>query len=90
LANEPERRHFAEYLTGLRVAEKQTVSGINGAFVVTTDPSCLHRWLNEVTWDVQALNNRRWEWWQGDPKTRYSPRGVMAIALRRWWTMWAS
>src|SRR5215510_12485841 len=78
-ANEPARRHFAEYLTGLMVAEKKTVSGINGAFVVTTDQSCLNRWLNEVTWDVKALNDRRLEWLQGDPKTRYSPRGVIAI-----------
>ena len=78
-ANEPARRHFAEYLTGLMVAEKKTVSGINGAFVVTTDQSCLNRWLNEVAWDVKALNDRRLEWLQGDPKTRYSPRGVIAI-----------
>src|SRR5262252_8270234 len=78
-ANEPARRHFAEYLTGLMVAEKKTVSGITGAFVVTTDQSCLNRWLNEVTWDVKALNDRRLEWLQGDPKTRYSPRGVIAI-----------
>ena len=78
-ANEPARRHFAEYLTGLMVAEKKTVSGINGAFVVTTDQSCLNRWLNEVTWDVKALNDRRLVWLQGDPKTRYSPRGVIAI-----------
>jgi hypothetical protein len=78
-ANEPERRHFAEYLTGLMVAEKKTVRGINSAFVVTTDQSCLNRWLNEVAWDVKALNDRRLEWLQGDPKTRYSPRGVIAI-----------
>src|SRR5207244_11216343 len=70
---------FRSYLTGLMVAEKKTVSGINGAFVVTTDQSCLNRWLNEVTWDVQALNDRRLEWLQGNPKTRYSPRGVIAI-----------
>ena len=76
-ANEPERRHFAEYLTGLMVAEKKTVSGINREFVVTTDQSCLNRWLTEVSWDVKALNDRRLEWLQGDPKTRYSSRGVM-------------
>jgi len=29
----------------LMVAEKKTVSGINSAFVVTTDQSCLNRWL---------------------------------------------
>jgi hypothetical protein len=78
-ANEPARRHCAEYLTGLMIAEKKTVSGINREFVVTTDQSCLTRWLNEVTWDVTALNDRRLAWWQGDPKTRYSARGVIAI-----------
>ena len=78
-ANEPERRHFAEYLTGLMIAEKKTVSGINRECVVTTDQSCLNRWLTEVAWDATALNDRRLEWLQGDPKTRYSARGVIAI-----------
>jgi len=78
-ANEPARRHFAAYLTGLMVAEKKTVSGINSACVVTTDPSGLHRWLNEVGGDVKALNDRRLEWLQSDPKPRYSSRGVIAI-----------
>src|SRR5881296_1450463 len=78
-ANEPERRHFAEYLTGLYIAERKTVSGINREFAVTTDQSCLNRWLTEVRWDVQALNQRRLEWLQGDPKTRDSARGVIAI-----------
>ena len=76
---EAARRHFAEYLTGLMVAERKTVSGINREFVVTTDQSCLNRWLTEVSWDVQTLNDRRLEWLQHDPKTRYSPRGVIAI-----------
>jgi hypothetical protein len=76
---EAARRHFAEYLTGLMIAEKQTVRGINREFVVTTDQSCLNRWLNEVAWDVTVLNDRRLVWLQGDPKTRYSARGVIAI-----------
>jgi hypothetical protein len=76
---EAARRHFAEDLTGLMVAERKTVSGINREFVVTTDQSCLNRWLTEVSWDVQTLNDRRLEWLQCDPKTRYSPRGVIAI-----------
>jgi hypothetical protein len=76
---EPARHHFAEYLTGLMVAEHKTVSGINRAFAVTTDQSCLNRWLTEVEWDVKALNDRRLEWLQGEPKTRYSARGVLAI-----------
>jgi hypothetical protein len=57
------------------LAEKKTVSGINSAFVVTDDQSCFNRWVNEVGWDVQALNDRRLEWLQGDPRTRYSTRG---------------
>ncbi len=76
---EAARRHFAAYLTGLMIAEKKTVSGINREFVVTTDQSCLNRWLNEVAWDVTVLNDRRLAWLQGDPKTRYSARGVIAI-----------
>ena len=76
---EPARHHFAEYLTGLMVAEHKTVSGINRAFAVTTDQSCLNRWLTEVAWDAKALNDRRLAWLQGDPKTRYSTRGVIAI-----------
>jgi hypothetical protein len=67
---EAARRHLAEYLMGLMVAERNTVSGINREFVVTTDPSCLHRWLTEVSWDVQTLNDRRLEWLQRDPKPR--------------------
>jgi hypothetical protein len=78
-ANEPERRHFAEYLTGLMIAEKKTGSGMNWEFVVTMDQSCLNRWLTEVSWDVNALNDRRLEWLQRDLKTRYSSRGVIAI-----------
>lgn len=35
-AHEPERRHFAEYLTGLLVAEKKNVSGINAEFAQLT------------------------------------------------------
>jgi DDE superfamily endonuclease len=77
--NEPARRHFAEYLTGLMVAERKTISGINREFAVTTDQSCLNRWLTETAWDVHALNDRRLAWLQQDPRTRYSPRGVIAI-----------
>src|SRR5919198_6401214 len=36
-ANAPERQHFAEYLSGLFIAERKTVSGINREFAVTTD-----------------------------------------------------
>jgi hypothetical protein len=78
-ANEPERVHFAEYLTGLLVAARKNVSGINAEFAETTDQSCLNRWITEVGWDVGQLNQRRLEWLQGDPATRYSAQGVIPI-----------
>ena len=76
---EPQRRHFAEYLTGLMIAANKTVSGINSEFVETTDQSCLNRFLTDSNWDVMALNARRLECLQQDPATRYSHRGVIAI-----------
>jgi hypothetical protein len=78
-ANQPQRRHFAEYLTGLMVAANKTVSGIQAEFVDTTDQSCLNRFLTEVEWDAQALNARRLQWLQGDPSTRYDKQGVIAL-----------
>ena len=77
--NEPARRHFAEYLTGLMVAERKNISAINRLFAVTTDQSCLNRWLVEASWDAAVLNDRRLAWLQDNPKTRYSPHGVIAI-----------
>jgi hypothetical protein len=78
-ANEPERRHFAEYLTGLMLADRKTVCGINSEFAQTTDQSCLNRFLTEVKWDEQALNEKRLEVLQKDSSTQYSDRGVIAI-----------
>jgi hypothetical protein len=78
-ANAPERRHFAEYLTGLLVAEKKNVSGINAEFAQTTDQSCLNRWITEVDWDAAKLNEQRLAWLQHDPQTRYAPSGVIPI-----------
>jgi hypothetical protein len=77
--NAPARRHLAEYLTGLLVAERKTVNGINAEFAVTTDQSCLNRWMTEVGWDQQALNLRRLTWLQGFPDTRYAAHGVIPI-----------
>ncbi len=78
-ANEPERRHFAEYLTGLILAQKKNVSAINREFAVTTDQSCLNRWLTEAVWDEEALNLKRIEWLQQSRETRFSKRGVIAL-----------
>ncbi len=63
-ANKPERVHFAEYLTSLLVANRKNVSAINRRFAETTVPSCLNRWLTEVEWDVEKLNQQRLRWLQ--------------------------
>jgi hypothetical protein len=78
-ANEPQRRHLAEYLTGLLIAERKTVLGIHDEFAQTTDQSCLNKFLTEVDWDVAALNQRRLDYLQQDPATRYHDQGVIAI-----------
>lgn len=79
LPNEPQRRHFAEYLTGLFVADRKNIAGINRAFAQTTDQSCLNRFLTAADWDVAQLNQRRLELLQRDPATRYSDQGVIPI-----------
>jgi hypothetical protein len=79
LANEPERTHLAEYLTGLMVAGRKNVSAINREFADTTDQSCLNRWLTAAQWDVQELNRQRLAWLQQDPSTRYSAQGIIPI-----------
>jgi hypothetical protein len=77
--NEPQRRHFAEYLTGLIVAQRKSVSGINAQFADTTDQSCLNRFLTAADWNVADLNAQRLAWLQEDEATQYHDRGVIAI-----------
>jgi hypothetical protein len=77
--NEPARVHFAEYVTGLLVAEHKTVSGIAREFADAPDQSTLNRFLTESPWDVDHLNAQRLEWLQHDPATRYRQDGVLPI-----------
>jgi hypothetical protein len=79
LPNEPQRRHLAEYLTGLIVAKNKSVSGINAEFVDTTDQSCLNRFVTTADWNPRRLNAERLAMLQEDPETRFSDRGVIAI-----------
>ena len=69
-ANECQRRHFAEYLTGLMVAERKTVLGIDREFAATTDQSCLNRFLTDAEWDAGALTQHRLNRLQKDPSTQ--------------------
>lgn len=62
LDNQRQRRHFAEYLAGLMIAERKSVVGINPEFAQTADQSCLNRFSTEPDWDVEGLNQRRLAW----------------------------
>jgi DDE superfamily endonuclease len=77
--NEPARVHFAEYVTGLLVAEHKTVSGIAREFADAPDPSCLNRFLTESPWESERLNAQRLDWLQHDPATRYRQDGVIPL-----------
>jgi hypothetical protein len=79
LPNEPQRQHFAEYLTGLYVAARKNVAAINREFADAGDQSCLNRFLTEATWDVRQLNQRRLDLLQDDPSTRYCQQGVIPL-----------
>src|SRR5215210_2593219 len=70
---------FAEYLTGLMIAERKTVLGIHDEFARTTDQSCLNRFVTEAPWDVQDLNRRRLDLLQKDASTQYSDQGVIPL-----------
>lgn len=77
--NEPARVHFAEYVTGLLVAERKTVSSIAREFADASNQSCLNRWITESVWDVAQINAHRLEWLQQDPTTHYRQDGLIAI-----------
>ena len=76
---QPQRQHFAEYVTGLLVADRKTVLGMHREFANTTDQSCLNKFLTGVDWDVDALNERRLQLLQEEGSTRYSDQGVIAL-----------
>jgi hypothetical protein len=77
--NQRQRKHFGEYLCGLMIARRKSVSGINREFSDTTDQSCLNRFLTDASWDEEALNEARIDWHQNDSSTRFNERGVIAI-----------
>jgi hypothetical protein len=61
------------------IAHKKNVSAINREFAITTDQSCLNRWVTGGNCDEETLNRERLAWLQESPDTRYSPQGVIAI-----------
>ncbi len=77
--NKPQRKHLANYLTGLMISQNKTVAGMTDEMPNASDQSCLNRFLTEVEWDEHAVNEARIEWLQQSDDTKFHPRGVIAI-----------
>jgi hypothetical protein len=79
LKNEQQRRHIANYLTGLLISNNKTVSGMTNEMPNASDQSCLNRFINNVDWDVKEINNARIAWLQKFDDTKFHERGVIAL-----------
>jgi len=83
--NEPQRKHCANDLTGLFLAQSKTVAGITGEIVGASDQSCLNppndetTQMNEVEWDHEELNATRINWLQQFEGTKFSQNGIIAL-----------
>jgi hypothetical protein len=74
-----QQKHFKEYVTGLIVSSKATISTMNRLFLDGNDQSSLNKFLTESDWDEKAVNDRRLEMLQRNGITRWKPWGIVAI-----------
>jgi hypothetical protein len=58
-ATEEQKKHFCEYVTGLIVGDKTTVTAINALFLNKNDQSSLNKFITQASWDEDELNRRR-------------------------------
>ena len=77
--NKPQRKHCANYLTGLLLAQSKTVAGITEEIVGASDQSCLNRFMNDVDWDHEELNAARIIWLQQFEDTKFHQNGIIAL-----------
>jgi hypothetical protein len=77
--NTPQRNHLANYTTGLMISPNKTVAGMTAEMPNASDQSCLNRFLTEVDWDEQKMNEKRIEWLQQFDDMKFHERGVIAI-----------
>ena len=56
---EEQKKHFCEYVTGLIVGDKATVTAINDLFLNKNDQSSLNKFITQANWDEVVLNQRR-------------------------------
>jgi len=56
---EEQRKHFCEYVTGLIVGDKATISAINALFLNKNDQSSLNKFMTQAGWSEEQLNYLR-------------------------------
>ena len=78
-ANTPQRNHLANYLTGLMISPNKTIDGMTKEMPNASDQSCLNRFLTEVEWDHEDMNQKRIDWLQQFDDTKFHERGVIAL-----------
>ena len=79
LTNQPQRDHVANYLTGLMICPNKIVTGMTSEQPHASDQSCLNRFLTEVDWDAQKLNEERITWLQNFDDMKFHERGIIAF-----------
>ena len=77
--NQPQRDHVANYLTGLMICPNKTVAGMTSEQPNASDQSCLNRFLTEVDWVAQKLNEERIKWLQNFDGMKFHERGIIAL-----------
>jgi len=77
--NQPQRDHVANYLTGLMICPNKTITGMTGEQPNASDQSCLNRFMTEVDWDAQKLNEERIAWLQNFDDMKFHERGIIAL-----------
>ncbi len=58
-ATEEQKKHFCEYVTGLIVGDKATITAINALFLNKNDQSSLNKFITQASWDEDELNRQR-------------------------------
>jgi hypothetical protein len=74
--NASQHNHVANYLTGLLVGDNKTVAGMSDMFLNASDQSCMNRFMTEVDWDPQALNQSRIEYMQQSEDAKFHKDGI--------------
>lgn len=74
-----QQKHMREYLTGLIISPKTTISTMNRLFVDGNDQSSLNKFLISSNWNEQAVNDMRLGLLQKSNRTKYKPWGVVVI-----------